>query len=346
MSYIEAERGKIACAPERAFIAPMRFFRVFFAAAPLLLGGCGFVHFGRLPETAAAPGGDAMGVAYSNLSTEHKILQQELVLARKEGDALRAALDGRTDGAATDLTNRLNETTRELATLRASYAKLQAARGGAAGAADPAVAAKLADTEEKLATSLRNYTQIQEENARLRTEVEQTRAENSTLTAQVKTITAQNAEAQTALAQLNTELLAQKDARARAEQQAEAARTQLGAVVAARNAAPATLSSARETSAPSTAALSVPIAPPSDAPSTAELRTSPERLRAAAEKNPAGPAAAPRIHVVEAGDTLEKIARKYYGDATKWNLIYFANNSILSGGRPLKPGMELEIPEH
>ena len=331
----------------------MRFSRALFAVVPLLmLSGCGYVHFGRLPEAAAPAGGDPMGSAYSALSTEHKILQQELALARKEGDALRAALDGRTDPAASaDLTKRLNETARELATLRANYAKLQAARGGATLAPDPALQAKLADTEEKLATSLRSYTQIQEENARLRTEVTQTREENSTLTAQVKTVTAQNVEAQAALAQLNTELLAQKDARARAEQLAESARTQLGAVVAARDAAPATLSSAREASAPSTAALRMNAAPPTDRPVSAELRVSPERLRAAAEKTAAAknpPPAVPeavRIHVVVAGDTLEKLAKKYYGNSSQWNLIYFANNAQLSGGRPLKPGMQLEIPE-
>jgi LysM repeat protein len=323
----------------------MRFSRALLTLVALLaLSGCGYVHFGRLPE--AAPSGDAMGAAYSTLSTEHKILQQELTLARKEGDALRAALDSRAGGADTAaLTARLNETARELATLRASYAKLQAAKG----AADPAQAARLADTEEKLAASLRSYTQLQEENAKLRTEVDTTRAENSTLTTQVKTITAENAQAQAALAQLNTELLAQKDARARAEQQAEAVRSQLTAVVSARDAAPATLASARESSASSTSGLSLAAAPAAEKPAIAELRVSPERLRAAAEKKaatakPTPPA--PRIHVVVAGDTLEKIAKKYYGDPGKWNTIYFANNAQLSGGRPLKPGMELEIPEN
>lgn len=324
----------------------MRFPQVlpFAAAATLLLAGCGYVHFGRLPENPVMASGDTMGTAYSNLSTEHKILQQELALARKEGDALRAALDGRNlSGTANELTARLGETTRELAALRADYAKLQAARGG-----DPAVSAKLAETEERLASSLRKFTEIQEENARLRAEVAQTRAENSSLAAQVKTVTAQNAEAQAALAQLNTELLAQKEARARAEQQAEAARTQLGAVIAVRDAATTPLSTAREASAPSTAALRLNAAPPTDQPATAELRTSPERLRAAAEKaSAAKPTAStgPRVHTVQASDTLEKLARTYYGDAGKWNVIYFANQDQLSGGRPLKPGLTLVIPE-
>jgi nucleoid-associated protein YgaU len=322
--------------------------------ALLGLSGCGYVHFGRLPTAPAADG--TLDVAYSNLSTQHKILQQELVLARKEGDALRAALDNRSDGAAgAQLTARLNETTNELATLRARYAKLQAAQSGTGPAADPEVAARLSATEEKLADTLRSYTQLREENARLRTEVDQTRAENTTLTAQVKSITAENQQAQSALAQLNLELLAQKEARARSDQQAAAARAQLSAVVAVRAPSPATptpLSDARESAADSTASLKLANAAPTDRPATAELRTSAERLRAAAEKSapaesaPASaPSAGPRLHVVEVGDTLEKLAKKYYGDPGKWNLIYFANNAQLSGGRPLKVGMEIEIPE-
>ena len=311
----------------------------------LVLSGCGYVHFGRLPTAVATDG--TLDTAYSDLSTRQKMLQQELAIARKEGDALRAALDNRTDGSG-ELTARLTETTRELAALRASYAKLEAARPGAASAPiDPELAAKLAATEEKLASTLRTFTQLQEENTRLRTEVDRTRAENTTLTARVKTITAENAQAQSALAQLNTELLAQKEARARSDQQAEAARAQLTAVVAARAAAPASLSSARESSAASTATLKLAAAPPSDKPATAELRTNPEHLRATAEKAVASPAPpTPRIHVVQVGDTLELIAKQYYGDPAKWNLIYFANNTQLSGGRPLKPGMELEIPEN
>ncbi len=323
----------------------------------LALSGCGYVHFGLLPTAATADG--TLDVAYARLSTEHKILQQELILARKEGDTLRAALDNRADGAATtQLTARLNETTRELATLRASYAKLAAEKSGELPTtpSNPALAGKLAATEEKLAATLRDFTQLQQDNARLRTEVDRTAAENTTLTAQVKTITAENLEAQSALAQLNTELLAQKDARARAEQQTAAAHAQLSAVLASRDTTPttpATLSSARDSSAASTATLKIATAPPTDKPAIAELRVSPERLRAAAEKatvtKPApepAPVPDPRIHVVQVGDTLERLAKKYYGDPGKWNLIYFANNTQLSGGRPLKPGMELEIPEN
>jgi nucleoid-associated protein YgaU len=300
-------------------------FRTFFALVVLLsLSGCGMVHFGRLPESA--PTDTALSTAYSNLSTEHKMLKQELALSRKEGDALRAALENReASNGSPELVARLNETTRELTALRASYAKLSEAKAPPAGAADTAA------IEEKLAVSLRNYTALQEENARLRSEVARAREENSALTAQVKTATAQNQQAQAALAQLNSELLAQKEARARAEQQAAANAAQLTAVIANVQTRPATLADAREVSANGAAVIA--------APPTAELRTSPNRIVAAVPTDENA-----RIHVVTANETLEKIALKYYGDSARWRTIYFANSSQLSGGRPLKPGMKLEIP--
>lgn len=338
----------------------MRFLRIALVFAPLFaLTGCGYIHFGRLPDAATSMGDSALATAYTNLGTEHKILQQELALARKEGAALRTALENRSpDGAASpELAARLNDANRELAALRASYARLQNERAPAAGAAsDPATQAKLTDLEEKLASSLRGYTQLQEDNARLRTEVDRTRADNTALAAQVKSLGAENAAAQAALAQLNLDLLAQKDARARAEQQTAAAHAQLGAILAQRSAPAPTLAGARESSADSVATLRLAQTPPVESVATAELRTSPDRVRATAASAPApapvpdsastkGTAPVPRIHIVVVGDTLERIAKKYYGNPDRWRTIYSANNDLLSGGRPLKPGMALEIPE-
>jgi nucleoid-associated protein YgaU len=323
----------------------MRFLRAVPALAALLAcTGCGYIHFGRLPEAAAPVGDDKLATAYTDLRAEHKILQQELALARKEGDALRAALDGRGGGAGRDLAARLEETTRELATLRASYARLQAERASTPGAAAAAAAGAL---EEKLAATLRDYTQLQEENARLRADVTRTRDENTALAAQLKTAAAQTAQAQSALAQLNLELLAQKEARVRAEQQTAAARAQLAVVLAKSGDAKPTLTDARETSATGAEVIAAPIrlanAPASDAPPTAELRTKPSRVN-----QPAAGAGAPpgRKHTVAAGDTLETLAQKYYGDPARWTRLYSANFDQLSGGRPLQAGMVLEIPEN
>lgn len=318
--------------------------RLFRAAAVLLalpfFAGCGYVHFGRLPSPAL--GDAASSQAYTNLATEHKILKQELELARKEGDALRAVIDRSGSTTSPELVARLNETTRELATLRASYAKLQAARGPA----DPATGARAAELEEKLAVSLRNYTQLQEENARLRTDLAGVRAENTALSEQLKTSVAQNEQAQGALAQLNAELLAQKDARARADQAAAAVRAQLSAVLAAgRTETPVTAPAA-----PPAVALDLPKPSPDGPPPTAELRTDTERLQRANAANSATPppqtAGARRTHIVEAGETLEKIAQKYYGDPQKWLRVYSANETLLRDGQAMRAGMELTIPEN
>jgi nucleoid-associated protein YgaU len=52
-----------------------------------------------------------------------------------------------------------------------------------------------------------------------------------------------------------------------------------------------------------------------------------------------------RTHVVTSGDTLEKLSREYYGMPDRWHVIYEANIVELSSGRPLRPGMELVIPD-
>lgn len=320
-------------------------------AALLLFSGCGYIHFGRLPEGAPADAGIAE--AYANLSTEHKILKQELVLARREGDALRATVD-RAGGASPELVNRLNETTRELATLRASYARLQAERGGSAtGAPDADARAQFSALEEKLAASLRDFTRLQEENSRLRADLDRAREQNTTLASQLNTAVAGRIEAQTALTQLNNELIAQKEARARADQAAAAVRGQLGAVLAAGPGAGGTTGTPPpEAAAPAAnpaSALRLARTPPADASGIAELRTSPDRLRALEPAPPATAApaaAASRTHVVEAGDTLEKIAQRYYGQPGQWHRIYEANAAVLGNGQPLAIGMRLNVPEN
>ncbi|MEY2881183.1 MAG: hypothetical protein RLZZ15_3563 [Verrucomicrobiota bacterium] len=199
----------------------------------LAFSGCGYVHVGRLPAPVTTVVGDEKLLREnSELRSEKKLLQQELALTRAQGDALRFALENRAADGDTSrrLTEKLTETSRELAALRASHAKLQAefAAGPAATAAElAALRAKLGTTEQQLASSLRNYTDLQSEITRLRTAVDEKRAENAVLAEQVKTVTAQSAEAQAALAQLNLDLLSQKDARARAEQDTVTLRTQL-----------------------------------------------------------------------------------------------------------------------
>src|SRR5205823_200703 len=64
---------------------------------------------------------------------------------------------------------------------------------------------------------------------------------------------------------------------------------------------------------------------------------------------PSGPGHAPqaatKVHVVQSGDYLIKIAKKYYGDEAQWRKIYEANRAII-GPDPNKifPGQRLTIP--
>jgi nucleoid-associated protein YgaU len=246
----------------------------------LALTGCGYVHLGRLPVVPPATriGDDELLKENSNLRTEKKILQQELALTRAQGDALRMAIENRAADGDTSkrLTEKLNQTTRELATLRADYAKLQQDRGF--GPVSPTefadLKAKLGATEDKLASSLKNYTQLQEEIGRLRTDLDQTRSENTALTVQVKAVTAQSEEAQAALAQLNSDLLAQKNLRAAAEQDATTLRTQL----ASANSKVSALAQQRTAAAADARALTAPSAEAKPGES-AELRGQLDALR-------------------------------------------------------------------
>lgn len=321
-----------------------------------LFSGCGYVHFGRNDAPAAA--NSILVVENTDLRTEQKILKQELDLARKEGQALRDALENRhlTTGDQSELANRLREVTAELGTVRASYAKLQAQRSqsvsGTMGSTDNFGAAEqianlkteLGISKDKLAQSLRAMAPLQQENAQLREEVDRVRHENAGLTQKVQVLTSQNEQVTAALTQLNNELLAQKVARQRAEDAATASKDQLKLVLARQPDTEATsLSAARLSSAHSANDLDATIRMGESATTTtpaAVLRTSPERL----QQTTVNDSKEAQYHVVVEGDTLEAIAKQYYGKTTAWRSIYAANNSLLRGGRPIRVGMRLVIP--
>lgn len=49
-------------------------------------------------------------------------------------------------------------------------------------------------------------------------------------------------------------------------------------------------------------------------------------------------------HTVESGETLGKIAKQYYGDASKYQKIFAANSDILKNPDLIHPNQELIIP--
>ena len=53
---------------------------------------------------------------------------------------------------------------------------------------------------------------------------------------------------------------------------------------------------------------------------------------------------ATKIYEVKSGDSLSKIAKHEYGDASKWQLIFEANTDILKDPNKIFPGQKLKIP--
>jgi nucleoid-associated protein YgaU len=68
------------------------------------------------------------------------------------------------------------------------------------------------------------------------------------------------------------------------------------------------------------------------------------------DKTPATPNAAAannpytQTYVVQSGDTLSKIAQKYYGDASLYTKIFDANKDILKDPNKIQVGQKLRIP--
>ena len=57
------------------------------------------------------------------------------------------------------------------------------------------------------------------------------------------------------------------------------------------------------------------------------------------------PAPEAKMHTVVSGESLSKIAKKYYGDAMKYNVIFEANQPTLKDPDKIYPGQVLRIPE-
>ena len=51
-----------------------------------------------------------------------------------------------------------------------------------------------------------------------------------------------------------------------------------------------------------------------------------------------------QFHTVVKGDYLSKIAKKYYGDAMKYPIIFEANKPMLTDPDKIYPGQVLRIP--
>jgi nucleoid-associated protein YgaU len=57
-----------------------------------------------------------------------------------------------------------------------------------------------------------------------------------------------------------------------------------------------------------------------------------------------GTGAFTQYHEVQKGDTLGKIAKQYYGDASLYTTIFEANKDLLKDPNKIFPGQKLRIP--
>lgn len=60
--------------------------------------------------------------------------------------------------------------------------------------------------------------------------------------------------------------------------------------------------------------------------------------------NTAAPANTARTYTIVSGDTLSGIARKFYGDSSKWNTIFNANRDKIKNANLIYPGQVITIP--
>ena len=294
----------------------------------IALAGCASAPVEPGSETAATVGEPVAGEqrAASAATVEPpsgKSLEpaREKTVRETMSDRLRPAAAATRENRSEDnpstakLVAQLNDATRELATLRVANARLRGERAPSAATvrADP--------VDEKLAASLRSHPQFKHELSGLMAEMEKARTENASMSAALKDASTKSKEASTALAPIEDELRREKASRMQAEQTAGRLREQLRIIASALSDAGLNFDT-----------FSVGAEP------AARLETSESRLQ------PGSRASTGSKHTVREGETLERIAERYYGDSSKWRIILDANRGRLRLDGTLEPGMELEIP--
>jgi nucleoid-associated protein YgaU len=64
---------------------------------------------------------------------------------------------------------------------------------------------------------------------------------------------------------------------------------------------------------------------------------------------PQPPAAPPEpeftFYTIVSGDSLSKIAKKYYGDAMKWKTLFEANREVIQNADLIYPGQVIRVPK-
>jgi nucleoid-associated protein YgaU len=305
-------------------------------------------------------------LASEKAEAERRIVALQAELARQPGAAAEVLRLQATVAA--------RET--EIAGLRQEVAqRSQAAeelqrRVASAPVADDSSARLLAETEAKLSAALRSFSlqrdaldaaqaslnDLQAERAALTARVDVLKTESEALAGEVGRLRTVAAEtevrlqdhsqtkgeldtARAALARLEpaaSEVIVLREQLRHAQQQNGSLALEIGQLrtrIAALAPAPGSLLSppSRPGASPATS-LAAP--PPAPVASVALPTAAPAPARAAGS----------RQHIVQSGDTLSKIAIRYYGDASKWDQIAEANRDIIANPDRLVVGASLRIP--
>lgn len=193
------------------------------------------------------------------------------------------------------------------------------------------------EAEANLATALRSYS-VQS------AELEQARAALATSEGERAALTARLADTESAKASLGNELVEKSATAAESDRLREQLRqTQLQAAATATELNQLRIRLA--ILAPSPSSTLVSPTRPGAIDTTALAAPPPEALPAAgASTSSEKPASAARSHVVQPGDTLSRIAQRYYGNGRRWSDILAANKAVIPNPDRLAIGTTLVIP--
>ncbi|WP_438480416.1 LysM peptidoglycan-binding domain-containing protein [Oleiharenicola lentus] len=239
-----------------------------------------------------------------------------------------------------DLAGRVRELEAQLAEAKAAQpasaaSAAVATTSSAESGETEALKKKLAETEDKLATALRGYAFLQRQ-----TDEKAAAASKSTsaVTNERNDVVIRLAETDSRATAAQAEVNRLKDELASLRRATEKETTDLAATRALLK----QVQGAHGMLAKENYELKARLAP---APAGSTVVVTPETSAVSPEPTtPVANAAAPRTHLVIAGDSLSKIAQKYYGDSKRWPEIYQANRAQLATGTSLRVGSELRIP--
>ncbi|HEY1764528.1 MAG TPA: LysM peptidoglycan-binding domain-containing protein [Opitutaceae bacterium] len=267
----------------------------------------------------------------ASLRADNKQLSDELASAWKEADRLKGDLAAAQSTAsknadeAADLRRQLDAAKAQAAKPDVAAAVPAAAAPAEAPAPDSDAAKQVADLQDKLALALRSFSVLQDEDSQLKTSAEKAAADNSSLSQQLEAARASitslqaQAAATSQIEPLRAELRQAEDESNRLALENEQYRSRL----------------AVQSNSP-TSTRPVPTRPGQ----AASLSAAPAAAPAASAAAPA----APRTYVVAEGDTLTKIARKFYGNSSRWEQILKANRGVVKDEKSLVVGSSLTIP--